>query len=62
VSKTVSFGVPPDIDNLENKRSLAAAGANAPISLLLLVNGIILVVWGIIIYILTEIYRIRRAE
>ena len=62
VSGTVGFGIPPDIDKRENKRSLAAAGANAPISLLLLVNGIILVVWGIIIYIFTEIYRIRRAE
>lgn len=62
VSETVGFGVPPGIDNRENKRSLAAAGANAPISLLILVNGIILVVWGIITYIFTEIFRIRRAE
>jgi hypothetical protein len=62
VSDKVRFGVPSGIDNRENKRSLAAAGANAPISLLILVNGIILVVWGMIIYIFTEIFRIRRAE
>jgi hypothetical protein len=62
VSKTASFGVPADIDRQEYKRSLAAAGANAPISLLILVNGLILVVWGIIIYIFTQIYRIHRAE
>jgi hypothetical protein len=62
VSKTASFGIPFYIDYRANKRSLTAASANAPISLLILVNGIILAVWGIIIYIFTQIYRINRAE
>ena len=62
VSKIASFGIPLYIDPRANKRSLTAASANAPISLLILVNGIILVVWGIIIYIFTQIYRIRRVE
>ena len=62
VSKIASFGIPIHIDPRANKRSLTAASANAPISLLLLVNGIILAVWGIIIYIFTQIYKIRRAE
>lgn len=62
VSKTASFGIPFYIDYRTNKRSLTAASANAPISLLILVNGIILVVWGIIIYIFTQIYKIRRVE
>jgi hypothetical protein len=61
VSKVANFAVPADIDPHENKRSLAAAGANAPISLLLLVNGLILVVWGILVYIFTQIFKIRRA-
>ncbi len=62
VSKTASFGIPFHIDYRAHKRSLTAASANAPISLLILVNGIILAVWGIIIYIFTQIYRINRAE
>ena len=62
VSKIASFVIPLDYEIHGNRRTLAAAGANAPISLLLLVNGIILAVWGIIIYIFTQIYRIRRAE
>ena len=62
VTKTTSFGIPFYIDPRANKRSLTAASANAPISLLILVNGIILVVWGIIIYIFTQIYKIRRTE
>lgn len=60
LSKIVSFGVPAEIDQQANKRTLAAAGANAPISLLILVNGIILMVWGVIIYIFTQIYKISR--
>ena len=62
VSKTASFGIPFHIDHRAHKRSLTAASANAPISLLILVNSIILVVWGIIIYIFTQIYKIRRVE
>ena len=62
VSKITNFGIPYYIDHRANKRSLTAASANAPISLLLLVNGIILAVWGIIIYIITQIYRINRVE
>jgi hypothetical protein len=62
LSKTASFGIPVDYEQHENKRTLVAAGANAPISLLILVNGIILAVWGILIYIFIQIYRIRRAE
>jgi hypothetical protein len=62
ISKTASFGIPFYSDPQANKRSLVSASANAPISLLILVNGIILVVWGIIIYIFTEIFKIRRAE
>jgi hypothetical protein len=60
-SKVAGFGIPANIDPAENKRSLAAASAYAPISLLILVNGFILVVWGIIVYIFLQIFRIRRA-
>jgi hypothetical protein len=62
VSGIASFGIPLYIDHRANRRSLTAAGANAPISLLILVNGIILAVWGIIIYIFIEIFKIRRVE
>ena len=60
ITKVVNFGIPANYDTDANKRSLAAAGANAPVSLLILVNGIILVVWGFIIYIIIQVFRIRR--
>ena len=60
VSKVVQWGVPMIIDHSENKRTLWAASANAPISLLLLVNGLIVAAWGIILFIFYKIYLISK--
>ncbi len=60
VSKVINWGVPLLMDHSENKRTLWAASANAPISLLLLVNGLIAVTWGIIIFVFLRIYKISR--
>jgi hypothetical protein len=54
------WGIPTLIHDETIVRSLWASGANAPVLLLLLVNGLILGVWGIIIYILYEIFIISR--
>ncbi|MDQ2177278.1 hypothetical protein [Marinifilum sp. D714] len=62
IQKTLSWGIPLVIDEQQNKRSLWAARANAPMSLILLVNSILLVVWGIIGYILFQLYMIYKEE
>ena len=54
------WGIPTLIHDETIVRSLWASGANAPFLLLLLVNGLILGVWGILLYILYEIYIISR--
>ena len=59
-SKTINWGIPLVIDKSENKRTLSAAGANAPISLLILTNSLILIAWGIIFYIVSKIYHRRK--
>lgn len=56
----VKWGIPVFIDKTEEKRSLWAARANAPISLIILVNTLLLVVWGIILYICYEVYLIKK--
>jgi len=56
----VKWGIPVIYDVTEEKRSLWAARANAPLSLLLLVNSLLLGVWGIIIYICYEMYLIKK--
>lgn len=60
VSEIIAWGVPLEIDNTANKRSLWAAGANAPIPLLILVNSLILIVWSIIFYLIYELFKISR--
>jgi len=59
-SEVIKWGVPTNIDLGTEKRSLWSAGANAPISLMLLTNILIAAAWGIIFYILYKIYQISK--
>jgi len=59
-SEVIKWGVPTNIDVGTEKRSLWSAGANAPISLMLLTNILIAAAWGIIFYILFKIYQISK--
>lgn len=60
LEKTLKWGTPTVVDNITLKRSLWASGANAPILLLLLVNAMIIAIWGILIYIVYKIFVISR--
>lgn len=61
IETTKKWGIPtPNIDQLEEKRSLWAASANAPISLILIVSSLIISVWFIICYIIYKLYRISK--
>ena len=60
VRETINWGIPAYIDDKQSKRSLWAAGANAPLSLILLVNAMIAAVWGFIIFIIFKIYRLSK--
>jgi hypothetical protein len=60
-SKVVaSWGIPTLFDDKSIKRSLWAAGANAPLTLMFLVNGLIAAAWGIMFYIIYAIYKISK--
>ena len=48
------------IDELEEKRSLWAAAANAPISLIVIVTALIAAVWYVLLHIIVKLYRISR--
>ena len=60
VRREIQWGVPLEIDTDEQKRSLWAAGANAPIPLLIIVNSLILIVWSIIGYMIYGLYKVSR--
>lgn len=59
-SKVIKWGIPIVLDDSQNKRTLWAASANAPIILLILVNGLIAAAWSLIIFILVKLYLISK--
>jgi hypothetical protein len=56
----INWGIPSHIENTLNKRALWAARANAPISLVVVVNLMIALVWGTILYILFKLITINK--
>jgi len=58
-----NWGIPTTpLDQSEEKRSLWAAAANAPITLVLATSGMILVIWFIIGYIIFKLFKISRIK
>lgn len=55
-----NWGLPTVLDETTEKRSLWAAAANAPITLILITSLLIFAVWYIIIFILLKLYKISR--
>jgi hypothetical protein len=63
VEDTKSWGIPIIMEDPKvEKRSLWAAAANAPISLVLIISVMIVSVWYIICYILFVLYKISRIK
>ena len=59
---TKKWGVPVQLDEIQEKRSLWAAAANAPISLILVVSSMIIAVWYVIIYIVYNLFMISKIK
>jgi hypothetical protein len=54
------WGVPTKKDDFYAKRELWSARANSPIPLVIVVNAILIGVWGVILFIFLEIFRINK--
>ena len=59
---TKNWGIPSIIDHSAEKRSLWASAANAPITLVLIVSGMILAIWFINCYIVFILYKISKIK
>lgn len=57
---TKNWGIPINIDHLNEKRSLWASSANAPISLITIVSLMIIAIWYVICYIFFKLYKISK--
>jgi len=56
------WGIPTEISDNTEKRSLWAAAANAPISLIISISGMILAIWFIILYIIFSLFKISEIK
>ena len=62
-SAEVKWGVSPPGERIHTEyRSLSASRENAPAYLILVSNLIIAVIWGVLIYIVIQVFRIRKAS
>jgi hypothetical protein len=58
--KNVSWGVAPTIDNSFNNRSLWATRSKTPVWLLCMASSIVIGVWGTIIYLISQLFKIKK--
>lgn len=57
-----NWGVPTELNPTTDKRTLWAAGANAPIPLVLIISSLIVSIWFIILYIIHILVRISKIK
>jgi len=56
------WGIPTLLSDKKEERSLWAASANAPITLIVATSGMILAIWYIILYIIFNFYKISKIK
>ena len=59
---TKNWGIQIYLDESEEKRSLWATAANAPITLVLIISSMIVAIWFIIWYIIFILYKISKVK
>lgn len=60
LSQVKTWGIPTFYNDLTTKRSLWASSANAPIPLIIFISSLIIAVWGMIFYMMYQIYQIKK--
>ena len=60
VSKSITWGEPVKTNNFYEQRALWSARSNSPVLLIVVVNALIIAIWGAIAFIFLEIYRINK--
>ena len=59
-SRKINWGIPLQIDPEKNARELWSSRANAPVYLIVIVNSMLIGIWGVIFYILFQAYKIIK--
>lgn len=58
--RKINWGVPLIIDPNQSARELWSSRANAPIYLIVIVNTMLIGIWGVILYIVYQAFKIRK--
>jgi hypothetical protein len=58
--RKINWGVPLIIDPHQSARELWSSRANAPIYLIVIVNTMLIGIWGVILYIVYQAFKIRK--
>ncbi len=58
--RKINWGVPTAIDPEACRRELWSSRANAPLYLIFIVNAMIIGIWGVIAYIVFEVFQIKK--
>lgn len=58
--RKINWGIPLVIDPAKNARELWSSRANAPIYLIVIVNAMIIGIWGFILYIVFQTFKIKK--
>jgi hypothetical protein len=59
-NKVINWGQPISEEHFYSQRELWSARSNSPLSLIIIVNAVLIGVWGVIFYIFIEINRINK--
>lgn len=59
-SRKINWGTPLVIDLTKSKRQLWASRANAPLYLIFMINTMLIGIWGVIAYIVYQVFLIRK--
>lgn len=58
--RKINWGVPLIIDPAKSQRELWSSRANAPVYLIVIVNALLAGIWGVILYIVYQAFKIRK--
>ena len=58
--KKIGWGIPLKPDDKINDRELWSARSNAPMSLIVIINAMLIGIWGVIFYVIFQLFKIKK--
>ena len=59
-TRQIDWGIPAEIAAVDQPRELWSPGSNAPLYLVFIVNFLVICIWGVIFYLIYQVFRIKK--